>query len=297
MFVANDGKMAKSRTFLIILALLASLVSCRSHREMVYISDAERDSAQQMLNTYSNSIHTGDLLYIYVYSQQPESTIPFNQETHKILMEETRLNTVSGTGHAQIMRERTATKSGRQVEGYLVDQDGFIRFPVLGKISVEGITYDSLQNCLQKMLVEGQYIMDAVVTVSPMNFRVTVVGEVRRPSELHITGERLTIFEALAMCGDITQYGLRDNVVVMREKNGTITPIEIDLTKKTMFDSEVYYLQQNDIVYVEPTALRKWQAERHRIRARHYASIPLSILQLVHISYVRYVLDRRGLFH
>ena len=186
------------------------------------------------------------------------------------------------------------------MEGYLVDQDGYIIFPVIGKLKVDGITYDSLQNKLQQLLIDGEYVLDPVVTVSPMNFRVSVVGEVRRPRELHITGDRLTIFEALAMCGDITQYGLRDNVVVMREKNGMVTPIEIDLTKKTMFDSEVYYLQQNDIVYVQPTLKRRRQSDprqTYRESVGPYVSMGVSIGNIVWRIYRRYVVDKRGLFH
>lgn len=283
-----------------VILFVACLCSCGAPREMAYVSDAERDSAQQILTTYSNSIHTGDQLYIYVYSQTPISAAPFNQETHLVAVEQSRLNRVGNTNHATRMSETYSHKEGRQVEGYLVDQDGYIIFPVIGKLKVDGITYDSLQNKLQQLLIDGEYVLDPVVTVSPMNFRVSVVGEVRIPRELHITGERLTIFEALAMCGDITQYGLRDNVVVMREKNGMVTPIEIDLTKKTMFDSEVYYLHQNDIVYVQPTMQRRRQADPRQMYLESvgpYASLGVSIGNLVWRIYRRYVYDARGLFH
>ena len=284
----------------LVILIVACFCSCGAPREMAYVSDAERDSAQLILSTYSNSIHTGDQLYIYVYSQTPISAVPLNQETHVVAIEQNRLNRVGSTNHATRMSETYSHKEGRQVEGYLVDQDGYISFPVLGKVKVDGITYDSLQNKLQQLLINGEYVLDAVVTVSPMNFRVSVVGEVRRPRELHITGDRLTIFEALAMCGDITQYGLRDNVVVMREKNGMVTPIEIDLTKKTMFDSEVYYLQQNDIVYVQPTLRRKRQGDprqTYRESIGPYASLGVSIGNLAWRIYRRYVYDARRLFH
>lgn len=284
----------------LVILFVACLCSCGASREMAYVSDAERDSAQQILSTYSNSIHTGDQLYIYVYSQTPISAAPFNQETHLVAVEQSRLNRVGNTNHATRMSETYSHKEGRQVEGYLVDQDGYIIFPVIGKLKVDGITYDSLQNKLQQLLIDGEYVLDPVVTVSPMNFRVSVVGEVRIPRELHITGERLTIFEALAMCGDITQYGLRDNVVVMREKNGMVTPIEIDLTKKTMFDSEVYYLHQNDIVYVQPTLKRHRQADSRQTYQEsigQYASLGVSIVNLAWRIYRRYVYDVRGVFH
>lgn len=144
--------------------------------------------------------------------------------------------------------------------GYLVDEAGIIELPVLGKMKVAGISIEDLQGRIEDRLKTEGYINDAVVTVSPMNFRVSVVGEVAIPKELHITGNRLTILEALAMCGDLTMDAQRDNVVVLRNRNGISTPIVMDLTKKSFLDSDGYYLQTNDIVYVEPNDLKKRRA-------------------------------------
>lgn len=244
--------------------LMVLLQSCTSAREMAYITDAERDSAQQILSTYANSIHSGDLLYIYVYSETPESVLPFNQETHKQIAEVNRLNYVDTThvGVRQVQetskQNYLSTSSG--VSGYLVDEAGAIIFPVLGNMTVGGLTYDSLAHMIEHRLIDEGYLKDPLVTVSPMNFRVSVMGEVNVPRELHVTGERLTILEALAMCGDLTVYGQRENITVVRNKKGVATPITIDLTKKTIFDSEVYYLQSNDIVYIEPNKQKKRSA-------------------------------------
>ena len=244
--------------------LMVLLQSCTSAREMAYITDAERDSAQQILSTYANSIHPGDQLYIYVYSETPESVIPFNQETHTLVAETNRLNNVD-TAHRSVRHvQETATQNylnlSSAVPGYLVDEAGTIIFPILGKLHAAGLTYDSLAHIIEQLLVEGGYLNDPLVSVSPMNFRVSVMGEVRVPRELHITGERLTILEALAVCGDITIDGQRENITVVRSKKGVATPITIDLTKKTLFDSEVYYLQSNDIIYVEPNKQKKRSA-------------------------------------
>lgn len=250
-----------SRILLIITTILL-FSACRSSQEVAYISDAERDSAQAMLSTYSTAIHPGDQLYIYVYSLTPEAAIPFNQETHTVVAEITHQNTVQGSNQPKELAETIQQRNISQVTGYLVDEAGSITFPILGKILAVGLTQDSLASKIQQLLVKGGYLNDPVVTVTPMNFRVTVIGEVARPQELHITGDRLTILEALAMCGDLTMDGKRDNVTVMREKNGIATPINIDLTKKTLFDSEVYYLQSNDVVYVEPTDVKKRRMRR-----------------------------------
>ena len=246
---------------LLFAVILVALQSCAPSREMTYIADAERDSAQQIIATYANSIHPGDQLYIYVYSQIPESVIPFNQETHKIAVEMNHLNLVKDQNGENMMPETYRKDAIGQIPGYLVDDQGMIEFPMLGKLHVEGITYDSLQNLIQQRLIAGGYLYDPVVTVSPMNFRVSVVGEVARPNELHVVGDRLTLLEALAMCGDLTEYGQRENVVVVREKNGKAVPFTVDLTKKTLFDSECYYLQHNDIVYVEPNKKKKRGAD------------------------------------
>ena len=244
--------------------LMVLLQSCTSAREMAYITDAEHDSAQQIIASYANSIHPGDQLYIYVYSETPESVIPFNQETHKVAAQANQFNHVDtthrGVSHVQEVATSNPLRLRSEVSGYLVDEAGTIIFPILGVLPVAGLTYDSLAHVIEQRLIGGGYLNDPLVTVSPMNFRVSVMGEVRNPRELHITGERLTILEALAMCGDITIDGQRENVTVVRSKKGIATPITIDLTKKTIFDSEVYYLQSNDIVYIEPNKQKKRSA-------------------------------------
>ena len=281
----------KRLLFLFAISFVVLLNSCGVQREWAYISDAERDSAQQILTTYSHTIHPGDLLYIYVNSEVMESVVPFNQETHIEAMEMSRLNIAGVSNGEQQISDTYKNRTQRQVTGYLVDEQGFITFPVLGKINVAGLQHDSVESIIQKRLIMGEYVIDPVVTVSPMNFRVSVVGEVKTPKELHITGERLTIFEALAMCGDITVYGLRDKVVVLREKNGNVTPIEIDLTRKTLFDSEVYYLQRNDVVYVEADEKRKRQAvddPNLQQDILSYVRLSASIVRLLYITGWRY---------
>lgn len=288
----------KRLLFLFAITFVVLLSSCRTQRELVYISDAERDSAQQILAKYANTIHPGDLLYIYVSSETMESVIPFNQETHTEAVEANRRN-MAGIG-GEKMQDTYSRRVSRSVTGYLVDEQGSITFPVIGKLNVAGIQHDSLELLIKDRLITGEFVSDPVVTVSPMNFRVSVIGEVNRPRELHITGERLTIFEALAMCGDITMYGQRDKVVVLREEKGTTTPIEIDLTKKTLFDSEAYYLQQNDIVYVEPNEKRKKRANYDpniRYDVDSYVRLGGSLARLAYYTYRRYVVERSGLSH
>ena len=259
---------------------VAFCVSCRTH-EAIYIQDMERDSSQTIYNTYYSTIHPGDQLYIYVYSQTPESAVPFNQESYKYVVERSHINDTkrrSGETHIQEAYDKSAVHS---TIGYEVDEDGYIIFPIIGRIHVAGLMLDSLSSVIQKKIVEGDYINDPVVSVSLMNFRVSVIGEVRSPKELHVSSERLTLFEALAMCGDVTIYGQRDNIVVMRVKDGKTIPIEVDMTHKTVFDSEVYYLQNNDIVYVQPTRSRQRELRYRDARVPEYLTITVQVVSIL----------------
>ena len=268
-----------SRRFALVATLffLTFLASCGAQREVAYISDAERDTAQAILSNFAATIHPGDQLYIYVNSQTPESVIPFNEET------KTMTGKIVATGKQS---------GGGVVDGYLVTDAGTITFPVLGVLPAVGMTHDSLAHEIEIRLQDGGYVNDAVVTVSLMNFRVAVVGEVNRPREIHVPGIRLTIFEALALCGDVTMYGQRENVIVVRQNMATdgvdpegdpsmaVVVGQIDLTSKDIFNSPYYYLRSGDIVYVEPTAQKKKKAFRDP-NTLNYISVSLNVAHLV----------------
>lgn len=219
--------------------LLLLLAAC-SHQKYIYVNDAPRDEETAIVNNYSTVIFPGDQLYIYIYSDNHAAVEPFNEET------------------------RNAASNSNNLKGYYVDNDGTIKFPILGDISTSGLTLDDLANEIKARLVEGRYVKDPLVSVSLMNFRVTVIGEVKKPQLLHVNGNRMTIFEALAQCGDITMDGVRSNVKIIRT-NGTMQTIDsVDLTSKTVFDSPCYYLNSGDIIYVEPTPHKKriaWRDE------------------------------------
>lgn len=267
---------------LLVLPLL--FVSCHT-KEIAYISDAQRDSAQDILAVYTATILPGDQLYIYVESKTPESVIPFNQETHKVTLTGSSLEYLDTLRRGVIDQSKSNISSESQqyvaeVEGYFVSEKGTINFPILGQLSVVGITQDSLKHYLEQRLKEDGYVIDPVVTTKLMNFRVTVVGEVRAPQQIHVPGTRLTILEALAICGDITDYGQRENVVIMRDENGQKTLGEVDLTKKEMLDSPYYYLHNNDVVYIEPNDRQKRMSDRNDDIPR-YISIAVSVGNII----------------
>lgn len=266
-------------------AVLLLFASCR-HREVVYLSDAQRDTAQAIMDVYTATIMPGDQLYIHVSSMVPESVLPFNQETHTIVFEGNTWENIgeSQSGVIDQAKEQTDKVSNSykssEVTGYFVSERGTIDFPILGPLTVVGLTQDSLCRYIENRLKDEGYVNDPQVTMNLMNFRVTVVGEVRSPKQIHVQGTRLTILEAIAICGDLTDYGMRENLTIVRSENGKQEIGEIDLTKKEMLDSPYYYLHNNDIVYVEPNNRRKRASDRDPNVPR-YISIGVSVWSII----------------
>ena len=261
------------KTTLIAGALALAMASCGTSSQIAYVNDAPRDTALAVTGEFSKGIQPNDLLNIYVESESPEVTLQFNQETNKIAYANGSVINPGSTA----------------VTGYLVNQDGEIIFPVLGKIKVAGMTHDSLAHMLEKRLVNEGHILDATVTIKLMNFKVSILGDVMKPGVIQATGERLTIFEALSMVGDLTIYGQRTNVTVIREENGVRTIGELDLTSKDIFNSPYYYLHQNDVVYVEPNKRRKRDAERDNIMLT-YVTSAVSIVSTIASLFYYYAL-------
>ena len=250
--------------------------SCGEPEELAYIKDAPRNVEMQQSGQFSKGIQSNDLLYIYVESRAPEATVRFNQETNKIAVDG---GTVMNPGASA-------------VTGYLVNNEGDIIFPVLGKIHVVGKTHAQLASEIERRLVEEGHILDAVVTVKLMNFKVSGHGDVMKPGVISASGERLTIFEALSMVGDLTLYGQRGNVTVIREENGVRTIGELDLRSKDVFNSPYYYLHQNDVVYVEPNMKKKKDAERDPMTLSYISSV-VSIVSLLTSAFYYYLLARK----
>lgn len=230
----------KSKAILLSLFVML-LCSCGTKYPYAYVKDAPRNEEMPITNNYTTTIFPGDRLKIRVDSRTQQSTLPFNEETNR---------SVTVQGSNQTITDPT-------MSGYLVAQDGTIQFPILGHIPAAGKTLDEMARYLEGRLVEGRYLKDPTVTVSMPNFHVTVVGEVQTPQMIQVDGNRITIFEALAQCGDVTMDGLRDNVKVIRFEDSDITVGELNLTSKEALNSPFYYLKQNDVVYVEPTPNKK----------------------------------------
>jgi polysaccharide export outer membrane protein len=221
------------------------VTACGSLKDVVYLQNVNMYEEESISNRQEAAIHKDDLLAITVNSRKMELAAPFNLSL---------VNPDSPDG-----TEGGAGASSRQQLGYLVDAKGHIDFPVLGRLKVEGLTRSQLQNWIKNQLIEAELLSDPIVNVQFLNFRISVLGEVNKPGSYSVSGERITLFQAISMAGDLTIYGKRDRVAVIRESLGQRTIEYLDLRSTDVFESPCYYLQQNDIVYVEPNKRRAQQ--------------------------------------
>jgi polysaccharide export outer membrane protein len=224
----------------LLLLSAVALSACNSQKKIAYMQDLS--SANRFAKIPELTVQPQDMLSIVVSSKEPELALPFNLP----------IISYQGIGESYMGQQRLL--------GYTVDKDGNIDFPVLGGLHVEGQTRNQLEQLIKEKIIAEGYIKDPVVTVQLMNLRITVNGEVARPGTYEIKSDHITLFEALSMAGDLTIYGKRDNVKIVREKNGERTVYQADLRSADIFDSPVYYLQQNDIIYVTPSKYRSNQS-------------------------------------
>lgn len=220
-----------------VLAGLFILSSCAPVKDIAYFQNKVINDPEKIDKHAGIVIQPKDMLSIVVSSRNPELALMFN------------LMTVQQLPGAEV-----SMGSGQQrLLGYVVDNDGCIDFPVLGVLKVDGLTRWELSEMIKSRLVKEGYLTDAVVTVEFMNFKVSVLGEVTAPGTYSIEGDKVTILQALSLARDLTIYGQRENVSVIRERDGERTFYQVNLCDVDLFKSPAYYLQQNDVIYVEPS--------------------------------------------
>ena len=201
--------------------------SCASKKDIVYFQNASDYETIVSDNTHTNKFKIDDVISIHVSTLDPEASMPFNL--------------FKGAEEGGIRPE--------QVD-YIIDKNGEIDFPVLGSVKVVGLSPEETKALIKEKL--SLYLKNPIVNIRLKNFSVTVLGEVNRPGTYAVTGEQITILEALGLANDLTIKGMRNNVMVIRDFNGTKVYTRVDLTQKESLNSPVYYLTQNDVVYVEP---------------------------------------------
>lgn len=227
------------------LLLLLTLIGCNSSKKVVYLQDAVPMGQQAITSKYDLRIKKDDMLSIIVNCKEPALAAPFNMQ----------LIPDAFTGANQV----TGSYGSGTPQGFLVDSNGEIDYPIFGKLQVEGLTRMELAEAIAHFLKSNGYINDPVVNVKLINFKVSVLGEVQRPGVLKIDSERITLLEALAQAGDLSIYGRRQNIKLVREEGGKREVVNLDITDPTLLNSPYYFLQQNDMVYVEPNKSKVFQ--------------------------------------
>lgn len=219
---------------LILLTIIIILNSCGTRQDIVYFQNIDNAGISNTLYNYDPAIRPDDMLTISVTALDQDAARPFN-------LFSSRFSIAEG-------------QSREEQQTYLVDSNGEIDFPVLGKIKLGGLNRLQSTELIKNMLKD--YIKDPIVNIRIKNFKITVLGEVNRPGSFNIPNERITILEALGLAGDLTIQGLRNNVLVIREIEGKRETSRVDLTSQELFNSSFYYLIQNDVIYVEPNNSR-----------------------------------------
>jgi polysaccharide export outer membrane protein len=214
--------------------------SCKPREELVYYQNIDSLAQSEKLNTYEIKIQPDDLLMIIVSAEDSESAIPFNLTSGTI-----ESTTTKGVG---------STAGEEAIQSYLVDASGTIDFPVLGKLKVAGLSRSEVLRLLEGKI--GLYIKKPIINLRLINFKISVQGEVTNPGTFPVNSDRITLIEAISMAKDLTIYGKRDNILIIREVNGIKSYHRVDITKADFINSPFYYLAQNDVVYVEPNKTR-----------------------------------------
>lgn len=258
--------MMKLKLVSVVALFMWLLSACSVPKDVAYfqgIDSATAEQIEQMSQTYTARICADDMLTITVTAWDPTVVTPFNPPAFS---------------YGQQAEVETATNT--QLQTYLVDTDGNINFPVLGKIHAEGLTKQQLRDLLQDKI--RIYVADAMVNVQIINYKVTILGEVARPGRLTVPNERLSILDALGSVGDLSINANRKNILVVRDNHGKKEFARLDITQPDIFTSPYFYLQQNDLVYVEPNNAKK-RNSRYSAAQQYSVTVFSSVLSAISV--------------
>ncbi len=242
------------------MCLLGMTGGCVARKELISF---QKTPSEQAFRWQGPPVQPGDILHIAVYSGEAEAAAPFNLQEGFF------------PGALTAPQQHTL----ELFLGYLVSENGTIDFPVLGAIAVGGLTLPQVKDTLEQHL--RAYLRDVVVSVRFVNFRVTVLGEVNQPGTYTVSSPRITLLEAIGRAGDLTPYANRNNILHIREQNGRRIYTRIDLQKGEIFSSPAYYLQQNDIIYIEPNRAKVAAVADPATRVITYTTGVLSVVTLI----------------
>ncbi|MEP7318535.1 MAG: polysaccharide biosynthesis/export family protein [Panacibacter sp.] len=252
----------------ICMALL--FASCYSQKNITYfqdLTDTSKIYSQVIKESYEAHIQPDDVIEIIVNSINPQATAIFN------LGNNTPVTAGSATSTNALV---TTDVRSTALSGFLVNKDGIIDYPVLGKLVVKGLSISQLKDTLARRL--DTFLKNPIVNARLLNYKITVLGEVARPASYILQSERVSVIDAIGMAGDLTIYGKRENVLLVREEGGRRNFVRLNLNSSTIFESPYYYLKQNDVVYVEPNDAKVAGSDP---RTTRNITIALSVATLV----------------
>ncbi len=239
--------MKKTNKLLAFIGIAVMAISCSTPKNIPYFQDVVDGSVDSIAVSRTITMRPGDKISIIVNSKNPKIAAMFNLSY--------------ATRYMGAVSDDILSNQNAGVQGYMVEEDGTIDFPVLGRIYVQGLTRDEISRIIKDRLVSEGLVQDPVVTVEYLNLKVSVLGEVTKPGRVSIDRDTYTILDALSAAGDLTIYGLRENVRVIRAENGVRKTYVVNLcSAQNLYSSPVYYLQQNDMIYVEPNDVRSRQS-------------------------------------
>jgi polysaccharide biosynthesis/export protein len=242
------------------------LTSCKTTNQVAYFQHDKDTAFKQTIKAIEAPLESNYFLKISISSKSAAAAAVFNPFPP-----------------AQDEKTESAKVEGGQFVGYLIDAAGDIELPILGKIRAKGLTKTELKNYITNKILVKQLLVEPVVDIRHVNFEVTVLGEVASPSVITVPSEKITLIKALGLAGDITIYGKKDNVMLIREENGVRKTKRLNLNSSNFLNSEFYYLHPNDVVYVEPNKAKV------AISGRSQQVLPLV---LTSVSILVFVLDK-----
>lgn len=228
-------KAFKNSIRFVIILLIAQ--ACANKKKIIYFQ-GDKAIVSDTSKKYSPVYKADDLLSITVMALDADAAKPFNLATY-----------------GNLSNDKNITANSVRSGGYLIDQSGDIEFPVIGKIKLAGLNRAQATALIKSKLIE--YIKDPAVHIELLNFKVTILGDVNKPGNYNIPNERITLIEALGMAGDLNLNGIRKNILIIRDNGSIKSEARIDLTTKEIFNSPYFYLQQNDVIYVEPNRSKR----------------------------------------
>jgi polysaccharide export outer membrane protein len=252
---------------------LLLLSSCVQHKQLLTFPEEHTNfsATEELLNAVELHIQPDDLLRITVFSADVEAAAPFNIEP---IQQQNNMQMFQQQGQGS-----QSNYPPELLQGYFVDREGNINLPYIGPLEVEGLTLAEAENLIAEKV--KPYLNDGVVNVRFLNFKITVLGEVQRPGTIRISNQRVNLLDALGMAGDFTPYANRTNVLLIREKDGKREYQRFNFQNETVIHSPYFYLQQNDVIYVEPLRARVATVQDPFARGVTYGTAILTVITLM----------------